>query len=357
MKFIPGRIGSKIDIEAKLRNSKEAIIATAYFKPRDPTMESLGKVRNLKLIYSDEYQITVPQKLWQLVSNGAEVRYVPTSDAEGKLHAKIYCGIRKKGSKFAFVGSGNLTDDGLFKNQEAGVLFDSENPEDHETIEKIFVWLTDLWAQHESHIFNETKYVEAKSRHEAAKRWLRNKPKEPSQIHPWKENTQADFKKDWTDINYWMLKTTEDHNGPSHWDEFIRENIIAIGFKKGDGVYARKMIDIFKNGFKIGDLVVICEGYVMEKYDSRKQIFGAARVTGHYEDKEPYPVIPYNEHAQWKKRRQAEIKEIRRLFVPKSWLKDCFGGSMRQTIHPIDKFSFEKFATRLYEDYHKRIDV
>jgi hypothetical protein len=44
MEFISGKIGSKINSEAELRNSKEAIIATAYFCPRAPTMEALKRI-------------------------------------------------------------------------------------------------------------------------------------------------------------------------------------------------------------------------------------------------------------------------------------------------------------------------
>jgi len=348
MKFIAGKIGGKgkIDIEAKLRNSKEVTVATAYFYPRDATMKSLEKVRSLKLIYSDEYQITDPEKLWQLVSNGSEVRYVPTRDPEGKLHAKIYLGIRKTGSKFAFVGSGNLTDDGFFQNQEAVVLFDSRNTGDRETIEKIYVWLTNLWVQHKMHIFNEAKYEEAKSQHEAAKRWLRKKPKEePNEIHPWKQNTKSKWGKDWGEIRYWVLKTRNGRGGDDYWEYFVKEKVIAIGWPLDSG-RARMFTE-----FNIGDIVLVCNGYPPNtRNDTPILIRGVARVVGDaYKDAGS---------KWWNVKREAVIQVINKEVKKRLMAKYLDRASLLIAAHQIHKPDyFEKLAIKLHREYGVKIDV
>lgn len=342
MEFIAGKIGGKgkINIETKLRNTSEAIIAVCYLKPDSTAMESLKRVPELKLIYSQEYQITDPEALWQLVSNGAEVRYVPIDDPNGRLHAKVYYAIRKDGSQFAFIGSANLTYDGLFRNQEAGVLFDSREQGDLATIKKISEWLTGLWEKHDGNIFDRSEYKRAKRQHEMAKRLL------PSgKIHPWKENTKSKWGKDWGEIRYWVLKTRDGYGGADYWDCFLKEKVIAIGWPLNSG-RAR----MFRE-FNIGDIVLVCNGYPPNtRDDTCILIRGVARVLGGaYKD---------DGSKWWKGKRKAVIRVIDAEVEKGLMAEYLHRASLPVATHKIDRPDyFEKLAIKLYEEYGVKIDV
>jgi len=344
MELMAGKIGdkNKTDFETKLRKAKEAIIATCYLKPGSTVMESLKRIPELKLIYSQEYQITDPESLWELFSNGAEVRYVPTYDPDGRLHAKVYHCILKNGSRFAFVGSANLTYDGFFKNQEAGILFDSQNRGDLATIKKISEWLTDLWRKYEGNAFDESEYKRAKRQHEMAKRQLAS-----SKIHPWKQNTKSSWGKDWRKIRYWVLKTTNGPSGDDYWNCFMEEKVIAIGWVLDSG-RAR----MFRE-FNIGDIVLVCNGYRPNTRDDTPiRVKGVARVLGEaYKDK----------NSKWWRnggKRKASIQIID-IEVGKGQLAEYLDRrSLATATHEIDSPDyFEKLAIELYEEYGIIIDV
>lgn len=355
MQFISGKIGGKIKIEAKLRNCTKAFIATAYFCPRESTWEALKEIRNLSLMYRNrdkDYVITDPDKLMELAdSSYAEVRYVPD------LHAKVYYGVRKKGSCFAFIGSANLTNDGLFSNHEAGILLDSRNPGDLGKIKEISEWLQALWSENINNKFDTAEHdraVAARVRETRAK----------VEIHPWKGNTETNFKKDWTKINYWMLKTTEGKNGVSHWREFLNERVIAIGFADS-ACEGHCMVRYFKD-FKEGDIVLICRGYSKQMY---VRLYGVARVTGPYRNRKPHSIIEHEDNGrlyqQWHRRRKADVMAFPDNFkIPVETLKACLKsdkdrktGSRTQTIHPIrDHRSFEKLSNELSK-YDITIDI
>jgi len=270
MEFISGKIGSKIDIETKLRNSGEVIIATAYFKPRPSTMEALKKVGNLSLMYRNkdaDYLITDPCKLMELTNNkGAEVRYVPD------LHAKVYYGIRKKGSCFAFVGSANLTNDGLFSNHEAGILLDSKNPDDLDTIKKISVWLTELWDENIANKFDKAEHDRAV----AVRARERARAKEVREIHPWKENSEK-YGKDWENIHYYAIMPGKQKEGEDFHREFKEYKVVGIGYKDEPGKEGGKMVTKIKELCK-GDLILVCRGY-NTLYNHKVRIFAIARIT------------------------------------------------------------------------------
>lgn len=344
MELMVGKIGdkNKTDIETKLRNAEEAIIATCYLKPGSTVMESLKRIPELKLIYSQEYQITDPESLWELVSTGAEVRYVPIHDPNGRLHAKVYHCILKNESRFAFVGSANLTYDGFFKNQEAGVLFDSQNRSDLATIKRISEWLTDLWGKYQGNAFDESEYKRAKRQHEMAKRLLAS-----SKIHPWKQNTKSKWGKDWRKIKYWVLKTTDVPSGDDYWNYFVEEKVIAIGWSLYSG-RARKFRE-----FNIGDIVLVCNGYWPNTRDETPiRIKGVARVLG-----EAYK----GKNSKWWKnggKRKAIIQVIDKE-VEKGLMAEYLDRrSLAMATHEIDRPDyFEKLAIKLYEEYGIRIDV
>lgn len=344
MEFMVGKIGgkNKTDIETKLRNAKETIIATCYLKPGSMVMESLKRVPELKILYSQEYQITDPELLWKLVSNGAEIRYVPTNDPDGRLHAKVYHGILKDGSRFAFIGSANLTYDGFFKNQEACVLFDSHNLSDLTTIKKISGWLTEQWGKYEGNAFDESEYKRAKAQHEMAKRLLAS-----NKIHPWKQNTKTNWGKDWRKIRYWVLKTTNGPSGKDFWNCFEEEKVIAIGWSLDSG-RAR----MFRE-FNIGDIVLVCNGYRPNtRNDTPIRIKGVARILGEaYRDK----------NSKWWKnggKRKAIIQVIDNKLEKGLIAEYLNRWSLSMATHEIDRPDyFEKLAIKLYKEYSVKIDV
>lgn len=341
MEFMVGKIG-KNNIETKLRNGTEAIIATCYLKPGWTVMESLKRIAELKLIYSQEYQTTDPESLWELVSSGAEVRYVPINNPDGRMHAKVYYGVLEDGTQFAYIGSANLTYDGFFKNQEAGVLFDAQNQGDLVTIKKISEWLMDLWEKYEGNAFDESEYKRAKRQHEMAKRSLAS-----GKVHPWKLNTKSQWGRDWRKIGYWVLKTTDVPSGDDYWNDFVREKVVAIGWSLDSG-RAKKFME-----FNIGDIVLICDGYRPNTRDDTPiRIKGVARVLG-----EPYK----DKNSRWWKdggKRNAIIEVIDKK-VEKGLMADYLHrGSLATATHKVDSPDcFERLATKLYEEYGVRIDV
>jgi len=344
MEFMVGKIGgkNKNNIETKLRNATEAIIATCYLKPSSSVIEYLGGIPKLKLIYSQEYQITDPESLWELVSSGAEVRYVPINDPDGRLHAKVYCGVIKGGTLFAYVSSANLTHDGFFKNQEAGVLFDSQNRGDLVTIKKISKWLMSLWKKYEGNAFDESEYKWAKSQHEMAKRSLA-----PPSIDPWKLNTKFQWGRDWRKIRYWVLKTTDVPSGDDYWNDFMKEKVIAIGWSLDSG-HAKKFME-----FNIGDIVLICNGYRPNTRDDTPiRIKGVARVLGEaYKD----------ENSRWWKdggKRKAIIQVIDKEVGKGLMANYLHRGSLAEATHKVDRPDyFERLAINLYKRHGIRINV
>lgn len=254
-------------------------------------MKYLKRVPELKLIYSREYQITDPELLWELVSKGTKVRYATTGDPEGRMHAKVYHVTLKDGSQFVFIGSANLTFHGLFRNQEAGVLFDSQNRGDLATIRRISKWLKALWGKYEGNTFDESEYKQAKRQHEIAKRPLRS-----SKIHPWKQNTKSKWGKDWGKIKYWVLKTRDGYDGADYWDRFVKEKVIAIGWPLNSG-----RSRMFRE-FNIGDIVLVSNGYPPNARDNTPILIqGVARVLGGaYQD----------DGSKWWKGKRKAVKQV-----------------------------------------------
>lgn len=344
MEIITGRVGSKekVDFEAKLQNASEAIVATCYFRPGPRVMECLKRIPRLKLIYSREYKVTNPESLRKLTSTGAEVRYVAIDDPDGRMHAKVYYVVLEDGSKSCFVGSANLTHYGLFRNQEAGVLFDSEDRDDAIRIRKIRAWLTALWRKHEQNEFGESEYEHARRQHEAAKLPLRS-----DEIHPWKTNTASEWGKSWRTIRYWVLKTTDASTGDDHWQRFLDEGVIAIGWELFSG-RARKFRD-----FDTGDIILICDGYRPKTKDERHiRIRGVARVIGEeYQDASSDWWIEGG-------RREARIQVVDRT-LEKGIIGECLNrGSLAVAVHKITRpDDFESLAITLYEEYGTIISV
>lgn len=215
MKLLTNNSTSKIGhtVSEYLSQAKEAIIFVAYFSPDDSIMRSLNKIPKLSLLISDEFTINNPYKLNDLKRNST-IRCVPTDCARGKLHSKVVYGTREDGSSFVILGSANMTNNGLFSNQETCILLDSNIDPGQPILSSIFQWLGDTWKQSENEVFQFS----------IAKKIFDNSS------HGWhKKNNE--YKNLESPIRYWILKTTEGSRGVSHWHEFIAANIISIGWK------------------------------------------------------------------------------------------------------------------------------
>src|SRR5665213_2037724 len=117
MNFLNTDIGRALSV--KLANAKQVQIASAFFSPSESMLVSLNGISNLRMVISEEFSINDPYKLAKL--NLTSIRSVPTDDARGKLHAKVFIARLRDGSTWILLGSANLTQQGLFANQEACV--------------------------------------------------------------------------------------------------------------------------------------------------------------------------------------------------------------------------------------------
>ncbi len=352
MEFVSRNVGQLI--EQELGEAKEVTIAVAYFRPGDSTLDTLQSVESLKLCVSAEFTINNPYSLEEL-SATADIRCISPGFRNGRLHAKVFRGTRSDGSIFVYVGSANLTNRGFFDNQEAGIFFDSNSVENHNVLEDISSWLDTVWNQSNAIDFDRAKEIYDST---AAVRW----------------NYNTGFQGTSLTQQFWVLKTREGHDGPSNWDEFLQESVIAIGWdinvnagstsQQIEQALRRKYprqtersyevnantIGHFLRGFSVGDIVLICDGYPPNMEDSSTvKIYGVARVLE--------PPIHDSASTWWKLKRRAEIQVIDRR-VRKDLISRSLGkNSMMKTIHEITASEFQSLSTRLHTDHDVIIDI
>jgi phosphatidylserine/phosphatidylglycerophosphate/cardiolipin synthase-like enzyme len=117
MNFNSKRIGD--DLLDKFARAAKVQVASAFFYPDNSLLDALKAVPRVEMIVSEEFTINDPYKLEQL--SKADVRSIPPDHADGKLHAKVFIVTLRDGSQWVLLGSANLTQQGLFANQEACV--------------------------------------------------------------------------------------------------------------------------------------------------------------------------------------------------------------------------------------------
>ena len=318
MKFVfqdrKNKIGDQIAIE--LLHAIEVKVAVAYFRPREKTLAALENVRDLKIIVSDEFSVNDPDKLKQLARKHP-VLCIPTDDKGGRLHAKVIYGVRRDGTRFAFIGSANLTDKGLFSNQEACVFVDSRR--DQETVEAISDWLTELFDAYGKPAYR-FDYDRAERIFSNAQTQAKNRIR--------------------TSKSTWLLKCRDGLDGLSFWDNFVKEEVIAIGFDERKVLNDSQVAKFEK--MQIGDTVLIIGGFPPNK-KTDLHILGIARVTGRYR---------YDKTSNWwKKKHDADIQEIRK-YVDIDMARKCLGRkAAHQTIYLIDVNKFASFIAELHKEY------
>jgi hypothetical protein len=335
-----------------LSQAKEAMIFVAYFSPNDSIMRSLRKIPQLSLLISDDFTINNPYKLNDLKRNST-IRCVPKDCPRGKLHSKVIHGTREDGSSFVILGSANMTNNGLYSNQETCVLLDSNIDADQPILVSIFQWLDDTWKQSEKGVFQFS----------IAKKIFDNSS------HKWhKKNNELKNLK--FPVQYWILKTTEGSRGDSHWHEFIAANIISIGWEDinidpskvskenlakiaeaaypdENGKIAADTIKKFTDIMKLGDLVLICKGY-NANHPTPVFVNGIARIKG------PFNI---NNRLDWRFTHQADIQLIEK-YIPRNLLASSLRKeSLTRTIHQVDEPAFMDLTSKLHDDFGVVVNV
>ncbi len=209
MNFLNTGIGAALS--AKLAQAHEVRIASAFFSPSEPMLLALKGLHHLELVISEEFTVNDPYQLARLTK--AFVRSIPTDDEKGKLHAKVFIATLNDGSHWVLLGSANLTQQGLFANQEACVELQSTCLEDRASINSIRGWFDEIFDKSQP-----TDLVAAKAIFDQRSRYrLEPRPTRPSAIP----------------IEYWAIKTTSGGAGAEeHWPRLLSEGVVAIGWEE-----------------------------------------------------------------------------------------------------------------------------
>jgi HKD family nuclease len=344
MHAITSDIGHQVLKE--LSTAAEARIAVAFFSPDAQLHNALCTLPRLTLIVSEEFTVNDPRHLEKLPSTSV-IRSIPADAANGKLHAKVLLVTRRDRSQWVLVGSANMTWSGLFHNQEVGVALDSRCVDDRKAIVDFSNWFDALLQTARSPDLSEAlKLFQSRDFYR-----LERRPKPSSGIMP----------------NYWALKTTSGLDGMEHWPEFLKDNVLKIGWEalksdpsklsperlrdeikatftdyepmavKKSAVSIEKFI-----GLKIGDLVVICRGFASNQ-DKPVHIYALARVTG------PFRTGPYGGRT-WRFMHDAVIQVIGIDLPVKAVSSALNKGSMRESIHSLDEAGFGNLMRLLIDE-------
>jgi HKD family nuclease len=322
-----------------LGGAAEARIAVAFFNPNPQMLELLNGLPKIRLVISEDFVINNPYKLEKLKS--ATLLSVPQDAEQGKLHAKVYLFKRKNGTSCAILGSANLTGDGMFYNQEACVILDSSLSENRKALRDIGNWFEALATT-----ASKPDLVQAKQIYDAASR---------VRIVPKSDETSAN------DAGYWALKTTAGGtNEKCYWQSFQADRVIAIGWEDV-GVdpaavtlkqLTRAMLkarpnEDLKAASKVKKfvelqpeaMVLLCNGYI-SKQEKPVHIYGIARVIG------PFYVDKASTW-DWTFKHEAAIQAMD-IKMSRDALAAALGkGSMRQTIHSLEKKGFDRLVAEL----------
>ncbi len=338
MDFYSKSIGDKL--LDKFPQATKVQIASAFFCPNDALLDALRTIPCLELIVSEEFTINDPYKLEKLTK--ADVRSIPSDHPDGKLHAKVFILTLRDDSRWALLGSANLTHQGLFTSQEACIGLHSAFTPDKRAIGEIQRWFRDLHAKARYPDLAGAKAIfDQRSRYR-----LEPRPSMPASTQP----------------EYWALKTTSGGaDAEEHWPHFLSEGMVAIGWEKLDvdpskvddlrlRAALKKILDPEKPGSvdfgvrTIGDflnlpngsIIVVCRGLV-PKQVKPVHIYGFARVTG------PFRADPMN-GTQWRFKRNAVIQPIGTSLPAAMFAEAVQKDSLRQTMHRISANTVQRIA-------------
>lgn len=332
----------------------------AYFSPAPDVLTALKRVKDLRIVVSDEFSLSNPYSLKELEKNGAAIRCVAVDDPDGKLHAKVYFTEAARGRRRALIGSANLTGSGLSRNREAGLLIDSTEGGEAPA-NQLKAWLDSLW--------NSSWEIDWERAEKAYKAGL------PPRVAGTNETAGPKIPAK----SFWILKTTEGSDGPSHWAEFRDESVIAVGwrgltlnpaesspddmatefevkhgFKHSKARHAANTLKTFAS-ISEGDLILVTRGYPSKsRGDLPVDILGFARVKG------PFlclPRSPRNGSNQWRFRHPATVQEVVTQ-IPRAELEKLLHkGSLMKTLHSIGSGEFYGIVDWLRENKRVRLAV
>ncbi len=164
----------------------------------------------MELIISEEFTINDPYKLEQLTK--ADVRSIPPDHTDGKLHAKVFIVTLHDASQWVLLGSANLTQQGLFANQEGCIDLRSASTAEESVIGEIGHWFHDLFAKARQPDLAEAKAILRPTLALSS----RTSAIDASATQP----------------EYWALKTTSGGaDAQEHWPHFLSEGMVAIGWR------------------------------------------------------------------------------------------------------------------------------
>jgi HKD family nuclease len=343
MEFLTDGIGNRL-LEA-LGKATQVRIASAFFSPSSETIELLNAVRHLTLVISEEFTVNDPHKLEKLTT--ATKLSIPPDSDDGKLHAKVFIADMPDGVVWVLIGSANLTEQGLFYNQEACIALDSTKPEDHKAITDARHWFQSLEKS-----AREIQIAQAKAI------W---KTRGRQRLTPVTKLNQAA-------PAYWAIKPTEGSgpNAPNHWSMFESESVIALGWEavavnpatvddeelygavtnaypeltQRQAQYAVGTLRKFA-GLPVGALVMVSHGYSSTAKDTNcVHVYAFARLTG------TLSAFPF-EPGIWRFRRSAELQVVHDWINVGVLRKLLDLGSFMTTLHELRRDGIEAVAQEL----------
>jgi HKD family nuclease len=343
-------------VHQKLKAASSIIIAVAYFRPDIETLKTLKNIPKIKIIVSKEFDKSDPYKLEEIIlgQENHTAKCIPVFP--NRLHAKMIYGKRTDGSSFAFVGSANLTSDGLSQNREATILFDSDTKNDEGTLRDISEWLKALYKT-----ASDINYVEAKKIFDSS----------PHHYIGRESDTGKSTK-------YWTIKTRDgqDPDADDFWSKFRSEEVIALGWGGGlktdpreislnelRTIYQKeghpptkagrianeiKQFSGQNNGIKTHDIVWIIGSFTPNQKHP-VYIYGVAKVEGE--------LVPDFDSKWWKHKRKATIIPIERT-IEIAKARECFEmDAMTETLYLLNKASFEKVSTQIHKQHGITINL
>ena len=347
MNFVSSDIGPLLT--AKLAHAERVWIASAFFSPSESMLAELQKVPHLDLVISEEFAVSDPYKLSRLTR--ASLRSIPTDSAEGKLHAKVFIVKLKRGSYWVLVGSANLTQQGLYANQEACMELHSNAPEDGAAISQIIDWFDNLFRH-----ARPTDLIAARQVFDQRSRY-RLEARPAQELHE--------------TVECWAIKTTSGGaDAEEHWPRLLSESVVAIGWEEldidpsqVDDAQLRFSLSQFLDPNKprsvdfgvrtirnfinipIGSIVVLCRGLV-PRQTKPVHIYAFARVTGPFR-------ADLRDGTKWRFKRDAVIQTIGAALPAASFAQAVAKDSFRQTTHKISR----EVVVRLAENLGVAIEV
>ena len=354
----------KNKVHGKLKTATSVIVAVAYFRPDNETLNILMKIPEVKIIVSKEFDKSDPYKLEHISKNQRNHTSKCIPIFPNRLHAKVIYGEDKNGKSFAFLGSANITSDGLSQNREATILLDSSVAEDNLALQDISMWLKGLYRESSN-----ISYDEAKKIHDNALHFGRGKSV------------------DYTSIQTWVIKTRDgqEPNANDYWSKFRSEKVIALGWggslkidprsktydelrnivykeyetsssKAGRISTQIKQFTGQENGININDTVWIIGSFTPNQKHP-VNIYGVAKVTGELECDWGSSWWNYKRKAKiFPIEQRLDIEIAKRCFISPSNAKEYF-NAMQETLYHVHNDSFERLSGEIFKQHGVSVNL